>query len=306
MPFVATGVATLRSASCGAQPLHGGHLLRSLLTRPPRAYMLYASGMVHDENVLMNSKSTRGKRRAPWLKELAALAVVVLVTTVVFWATDLDIRVARIFYAPGHPGGAWPYFDNTLWHILYASDDYLTAALSAAALGLIAMGAFTPGRRRLLRYGLFILLSGLLGTGLLTNLVFKEYWGHPRPDNIVQFGGELAYLPPLAKGIAGEGESFPSGHVSIAFSYIAIWFILRRKRPRAAALCLIGVVALTCLEGLARMVRGRHFLSDVLWGAYIPYIVCFVLYYFVFRFHTEPDRRAGPSRQAQVVRHPAA
>ena len=254
--------------------------------------MLYVSGMGHDGNMRMKSESISGTRRAAWLKELAALVSIVLVTTVVFWATDLDIGVARVFYAPGHPGGAWPYFDNTLWHVLYASDDYLTAALSALALGLIAVGALTRGRRHLLRYGLFILLSGLLGTGLLTNLVFKEYWGHPRPDNIVQFGGELAYLPPLAKGIAGEGESFPSGHVSIAFSYIAIWFILRRRRHRAAILCLIAVVALTGLEGVARMVRGRHFLSDVLWGAYIPYMVCFVLYYFVFRFNTEPEGTA--------------
>jgi lipid A 4'-phosphatase len=254
--------------------------------------MLYPSGMAQDGNMFMKDESTGGSRRAPWRKELLVLAAVVLVTTVLFWTTDLDIRVARVFYVPGHPGGAWPYFDNTLWHVLYASDDYLTAGLSAIAVALIAVGALTRGRRHLLRYGLFILLSGLLGTGLLTNLVFKEYWGHPRPDNTVQFGGKLAYLPPLVKGVAGEGESFPSGHVSIAASYVAIWFILRRRRPRAATMCLIAVVALTGLEGLARMVRGRHFLSDVLWGAYIPYMVCFVLYYLVFRFHAEPDGKS--------------
>jgi lipid A 4'-phosphatase len=254
--------------------------------------MLNTFGTAHKGNIPMKGEATRKTDRAPWRRELVGFAAIVLITTAVFWATDLDIRVSRGFYSPGHPAGPWPHFENTIWRILYESDDYLTACLSVTAFALVIVGALKRSRRRLLRYGLFILLSGLIGTGLLTNIVFKGYWGHPRPDNITQFGGELAYLPPLAKGVTGAGESFPSGHVSIAFSFIAIWFILRRSRPRAAAICLIAVLTLTALEGIGRMVRGRHFLSDVLWGAYIPYLVCFVLYYFVFRFHLERNRPA--------------
>jgi lipid A 4'-phosphatase len=244
----------------------------------------------------MKSKAPpRQSRPALWRRELMVLAGVVAVSTAVFWVTDLDVAFSRLFYSPGSPGGAWPYYQKPIWEILYESDTYLTISLSAIALGCILIGALRPGRRRLVRYGLFILFSGLLGAGLLTNLVFKEYWGHPRPDEIAQFGGELAYLPPLAKGTPGDGESFPSGHVSIAFSFIAVWFILRRRRPAAARLCFLTVVVLTALEGIGRMVRGRHFLSDVLWGAYIPYMVCFVLYYFVFRLYddTDPQPESG-------------
>jgi membrane-associated PAP2 superfamily phosphatase len=176
--------------------------------------------------------------------------------------------------------------------VLYESDTYLTMTLVGVAAVAILVGALRADRRRFVRYGLFILLSGLIGAGLLTNMVFKEYWGHPRPDNVAEFGGDLAYLPPLAKGTAGDGESFPSGHVSIAFSYIAIWFVLRHTRHRAAYLCLAAVLALGALEGAGRIVRGRHFLSDVLWGAYIPYLVCFVLYYFGFRLQSRPLHRS--------------
>jgi lipid A 4'-phosphatase len=220
-----------------------------------------------------------------WRSELLAFLAIAAGTTVIFWTSDLDIRVSKLFYMPASPLGAWPYYESPLWRILYESDTYLTIALGGISIVTMLAGALRRGHRLLVRYGLFILLSGLIGAGLLTNVVFKEHWGHPRPDNVIQFGGDLTYLPPLAKGTAGNGESFPSGHVSIAFSFIAIWFVLRRTRPGAAALCLAAVLALTALEGAGRIVRGRHFLSDVLWGAYIPYLVCFLLYYFVFRFH---------------------
>jgi lipid A 4'-phosphatase len=236
-------------------------------------------------------KATQGDRSGPkvWRREGVGFAITVAVTTLLFWLTDLDIRVSALFYRPHQPGGPWPYYNEPIWRLLYRSDTFLTIILAAIAITLIALGLAGSGRRRFVRYGVFIALSGLIGAGLLTNAVFKEYWGHPRPDNILRFGGNLTYLPPLAKGTAGNGESFPSGHASIAFSFVSIWFILRGRRPVTARACLAAVLVLTALEGAGRMVRGRHFLSDVLWGAYIPYAVCFILYYFIFRFQDDPD-----------------
>jgi lipid A 4'-phosphatase len=257
---------------------------------------------IHEAGILVTSDTLAIGRRpvkgrpskkgstGAWPREAVVFAAVVMITTVLFWATDLDIRVSELFYSPNHPQGPWPHYERTIWRVLYASDDYLTASLAVIALSLLLVGALKRGSRSLVRYGLFIALSGLIGAGLLTNMIFKEYWGHPRPDNITQFGGELEYLPPLAKGPAGNGESFPSGHVSISFSFIAFWFLLRRDWPRAAALCLIAVLSLTALEGIGRIVRGRHFLSDVLWGAYIPYAVCLALYHFIFRLPPHPKR----------------
>ena len=64
-----------------------------------------------------------------------------------------------------------------------------------------------------------------IGAGLIVNVVLKEHWGHPRPSDLFEFGGDGIYLPPWAKGPAGNGESFPSGHAAIGFSFFAFWFM---------------------------------------------------------------------------------
>jgi membrane-associated PAP2 superfamily phosphatase len=202
----------------------------------------------------------------------------------VFWLTDLDIRVSRLFFVPGNPEHQWIHGEFILWRILYKSETCLTVTLAAISLCCVVAGLANRRRRTLLLYGLFIILSTSIGSGLLTNEVFKKHWGRPRPDNILEFEGRRAYLPPLAKGPAGGGESFPSGHASIGFSYLAIWFVWRGRHRRLALWALVGAVTLGSLLGLGRIVQGRHFLSDVLWAAGICYLVCLLLYRPVFGF----------------------
>jgi membrane-associated PAP2 superfamily phosphatase len=223
-------------------------------------------------------------RKQSGYRELLILGGVALVTTLVFWLTDLDIMVSRLFFVPGNPGQPWVHGEFPLWQILYRSDRYLTITLAIISLSAIAVGIASRLRRMLLLYGLFIFLSTSIGAGLLVNELFKEHWGRARPDSIEEFGGTRSYIPPLAKGPSGGGNSFASGHASIGFSFLVFWFIWRGRRPRLATWALIGAVALGSLLGCARIIQGRHFLSDVLWGAYIPYFVCALLYHFVFRF----------------------
>lgn len=229
-----------------------------------------------------------------WHRELLILGGITLAVTLICWLTDLDIRISRIFYVPDHPVHPWIHGEFMLWRMLYRSDNYLTAVLGAISIGCVVVGLAVRRRRILLRYGLFILLSSSIASGLLVNEVFKEHWGRPRPDSIVELGGERTYLPPLAKGPPEGGKSFPSGHASIGFSYLAIWFILRGRRSKFARPALIGGLALGGLLGLGRIIQGRHFLSDVLWAASISYLVCLVLYHLVFRFREGTSRPGHP------------
>ena len=39
------------------------------------------------------------------------------------------------------------------------------------------------------RAAVFLVLSLLLGPGLLVNVILKDNWGRPRPGSVVEFGG---------------------------------------------------------------------------------------------------------------------
>jgi lipid A 4'-phosphatase len=230
-------------------------------------------------------------------RELLILGGVAILTTLVFWLTDLDIRVSRLFFVPGSSDQPWIHGDFVLWRLAYKSDRYLTITLAVISLSAIAVGLASRRRRQLFLYGLFILLSTSIGAGLLVNETFKEHWGRARPDSIQEFGGSRRYIPPLAKGPPGGGHSFASGHASIGFSFLAFWFIWRGRRRRLAMGALIGALALGSLLGLARIIQGRHFLSDVLWAFFISYFVCAALHHVVFRFpRRHKDNAASAAR----------
>jgi membrane-associated PAP2 superfamily phosphatase len=225
-----------------------------------------------------------------WRRELLILGVIALASTAVFWLTDLDIRFSALFHDALNPDGPWPQAGDPLWTVLYEIDTHLTIALAIAAGALMVAGALSGGNRRKAVYGLFIILSVALGAGLIVNSILKEHWGHPRPAEIVEFGGGGRYAPPWAKRPSGEGESFPSGHAAIAFSFLVFYFILRIPRPGLARVCFWGAVLMGCLMGLGRVAQGRHFLSDVLWAAYIPYLSCMLFYYVVLKIPQRQSR----------------
>ncbi len=87
------------------------------------------------------------------------------------------------------------------------------------------------------------------------------------------------YFPgPSEKGIA-EGDfclSWPSGHSSlsiIAFSFMLGWFAARfpQSKLRKPALCVFLLIALSTMA--MRMLSGNHFLTDVLSGATLGFLV---------------------------------
>jgi membrane-associated PAP2 superfamily phosphatase len=236
------------------------------------------------KQVVMTKGHSDNTSRAPWKRELAIMILVALATTVVFWLTDLDIVVSGVFFDEANPENPWHRGDAWLWRALYEADWIFTVILLAISGIFIISGLRSAGRRTSVRYGVFIILSTAIGAGLLVNSALKKQWGRPRPDAIVEFGGDLEYRPPWLKGPKVDGESFPSGHAAIAFSFLALWLVFRGRRRNLASLCFWGSIALGSLAGLGRIVQGRHFLSDVFWSLYVIYLVSVLLFYTGFRF----------------------
>lgn len=215
----------------------------------------------------------------PWLT-LVILLLLIGVSTILFWLTDLDIRFSAIFFAPPPTFDTWPQEFNPLWQLSFYGAPILAAFLTIGAITtLILVPHHSPWRS----YAIYILLTLAIGPGLLINLVFKDHWGRPRPYQIQAFGGTAPYLPPLVLGVSSAHKSFPAGHASIGFSLCMFWFLWRKRYPRRAKFALFGSIFLGLFMGLGRIATGSHFLSDVLWAGFISFFVAWMLYYWVLQ-----------------------
>jgi lipid A 4'-phosphatase len=202
--------------------------------------------------------------------------VILMALTIVFWITDLDIAIQRLFFVQGK---GWIYKDLNPWRFLY---DYGTIpAIVLAVASLFAfIGSFwirkiAPYRRAFL----FFVLLMIIGPGLVVNTIFKGYWGRPRPRNVEAFGGSQPFLYVWEKGKAGEGHSFPCGHASMVFFLFSPYFIFRKRSEKWSVIFLTVGLSAGIIIGLARMVQGGHFASDVIWSGGFVYLSGIGLYY---------------------------
>lgn len=203
--------------------------------------------------------------------------------TILFWLTDLDLQISALFFAPGE---GWIAKDLPFWRFLYDYANVPAFMLAGGALAVLIgswrVTCFKPYRRA----ALFLILALALGPGLIVNTIFKDHWGRPRPRNVQAFEGPDAFLPVWQKGTAKNGHSFASGHAAIAFFLFTPYFLLRGPSRRWAFAFLAAGSGWGFVVGLARIVQGGHFASDVLWAGGFVYL-CNVLLYSALRL----DRR---------------
>lgn len=232
------------------------------------------------------------KRRLWGLLFLAAI-----VSTVPFWLTDLDIRVARWFYTPmpaelGREA-SWPLGQSPLFHTLYV----VGSALSWLVLVVTMLAYALPGvrRRPLLRQiALTTLATVALGTGLFVNGLGKDFTGRPRPRTIEAFGGHSEYRAPLQLGTPGVGKSFPCGHCSAGYAVGAVGIAVLAARPALGVGIIIASIVFGLAMGAARMAAGAHFLSDVLWSGILTWLAALAAHSMLTRLRKAHERRRWP------------
>lgn len=217
------------------------------------------------------------RSRAMLLDFLLPLALLFILTSIIA-VTRLDLLLEAYFY---HPGEGWIHSEEYPWGFLYRYGVLPSMAIGLSSIILLVAGFFSARAYVYRKCAAFYLLLLLLGPGLLVNTCLKEHWGRPRPRQVTIFGGNCVFSEvwqPVERG-KGNGMSFPSGHASVAFYLIAPYFVLRRSSPKRAALALTSGIGYGLLMGLARMVQGGHFPSDVLWAGGCVYLVGLALYY---------------------------
>jgi len=218
-----------------------------------------------------------GAARAGGLgRELLVSVAVLTVATTLFWMTRLDLATADLFRSPCC---SWPWAEQPFFRFIYRYGVLSGVLLAAGALVVLTLSYWYPARLlRARRPALFLVLVVAVGPGLLVNVVFKDHYGRPRPREVVELGGEERFLPVWVRGADHEAKSFPCGHCSMGF-YLATPYLILRRRRRALALAALSVGLFAgLLLGLARMMAGGHFLSDVVWAGGMVWLVALGLY----------------------------
>jgi membrane-associated PAP2 superfamily phosphatase len=212
-----------------------------------------------------------------WLRRQAlSMLLAALALLAVFENTLLDVTLESVFFDPASkrfPGqGQW-FFADLLHHGLKS----LSLALGVGALAVCGYGirggiSWLPPRSAWLA-GAGMVLIPLLTTGL------KQITNRHCPWDVVDFGGYAPYVHLFATTPDDliQGTCFPAGHASAGFVWLVWAVALRATRPRWASAALVGSLLAGALMGYGRMAQGAHFLSHVLWSAWLAWALSLAL-----------------------------
>lgn len=195
----------------------------------------------------------------------------------VYYFSALDIWVTSLFYDPEFKGVEGFYLrphpflmamhNAVMWVVLAMVCLYATLILGNII------------RKRPVLFGLtnlalcYLLLTLIIGPGLVVNVIFKDHFGRARPVQVEAFGGTKTFTPPFVISDQCERNcSFVSGDPSVGFVLFS-FVMLYGARWVWLPLLTGGTM------GMVRIMQGAHFFSDVLFSGIFTFWVCYGLYY---------------------------
>ncbi|WP_205895827.1 phosphatase PAP2 family protein [Pseudomonas leptonychotis] len=218
------------------------------------------------------------------------IPVALMVLLLLFDPSGLDFAIEHLFYQPGlgFIGKRHVWLED----ILHDRAKQLVIVFGVLAIiGLVI--SLLPTRLRQWRRPLgFLVLALGLSTSIVTPL--KALTGVHCPWSLSEFGGTETFTPLLSERAVTEkpGRCWPGGHASSGFSLLALFFLLRDKRPRRARLALVFALGLGAVFSLGRMMQGAHFLSHNLWTLLFDWLICLLCYRWILYRAPLPQRVA--------------
>jgi membrane-associated phospholipid phosphatase len=184
--------------------------------------------------------------------------------------------------------GIFPCKDSIVCRIIYEFTSYPAVILGIGCLAYILYALVKKKSWDVSgTLALGIVLSMVIGPGLIVNFGFKDYYGRPRPKQVEMFGGEMEFHPVLVPGTEKYARSFPSGHSAMGFIFVVGFLSGLSLRRRWAWWFLIVALAYGSFIGLIRMLQGAHWPSDILWSFGIVYYCTFFVTYLLGIFRPE-------------------
>jgi membrane-associated PAP2 superfamily phosphatase len=211
----------------------------------------------------------------------------------------LDMAISNLFYEPGVGFmGRHSFFLEDILHD--------RAKQAVIVIGVLAIVGFLlsllPIRLRQYRRSLgYLVLAMALCTSLVTPL--KALTNVQCPWSLQQYGGDQVHTPLLGERPPSDkaGRCWPGGHASSGFSLLALFFMLRDRRPRAASAALIVALTLGAVFSIGRTMQGAHFLSHNIWTLLFDWCISLICYRLIL--YRQPVIVPGPTRMYGDVQH---
>jgi lipid A 4'-phosphatase len=205
------------------------------------------------------------------------------VTSIAF-AVDplLDLQLAGYFQRPDVK--EFYHQINPYLAVLRDNSTAITVIFILVPLCSVAAKLIWPRTRMLIppRACILIVLTFVLGPGLLANGILKAHWNRPRPAAVVQFGGTQPFVQWWdPRGACRRNCSFVSGEGAAAFSLLAPAVVVPApwRYPAVAAAVAYGTGI-----GFVRVAVGRHFPTDIIFSGIFTALIVWLLHGFLFRW----------------------
>lgn len=135
----------------------------------------------------------------------------------------------------------------------------------------------------------FLLLALLVGPVLIANATFKDHWGRARPREVKEFAGNENFSPALIPQHQDyeRNGSFVAGDGAFgAFLPSVAYLVPLRTRRRQSRYVFWGCMAVGSLFGVARIIMGAHFFSDVLFATLFMLITSAGVHAFLYGWNS--------------------
>lgn len=244
--------------------------------------------------VASKSQGDAGELRASWRRHAGLPAVLFAAVLLIVWTTHLDLWLADSFFYSGAIQdwvGARTWWADDLIHV---AGGWLVRLIGLMSLLTFALGFALPQLRRWRRDSAYLTLALILVPTVVAALQLVTNVDCPR--DLDRYGGNRPYASLLDDRPDGlpRAACFPGSHSSSGFALMAVYFILRDRRPRLARWSLAGVILLGTIFSVGQQARGAHFLSHDIASAAISWFLSMALWKVTLR------RRIGGNGQPAV------
>lgn len=222
-------------------------------------------------------------------------ALILAVGSLPFLFGDLDLEIAHKYY--NESAEMWTKAKKAPWIYFYKYGPVPAILTAALAFSILVLSIGRPKLAPYRKIAAFMALALILGPGVMVNSILKENWGRPRPREVEGLGGQDKFEPLLTIDKSSDGASFVSGHASMGFYFFSCGLALLAcgRRKTGTAVIVVGGT-FGYFIGMARIVQGGHFASDVLWSAAAVWFTSAALFH-AFGLHRkalyEPKKPVG-------------